>query len=41
MSLKMSVETAVNVSFLHLKELHKIGWVQYRIRLYYLPKDCS
>lgn len=39
MSLKMGIETAVHISHLHLKELHKVGLVQYRIALHYLVNN--
>lgn len=39
MSLKTGIEIAVHISYLHLKELHKIGWVQYRIAIHYSVKD--
>ena len=35
MSLKMNIEAAVHIDQLLLKELQKIGWVQYRISLSY------
>jgi hypothetical protein len=38
MSLKINIETAINVGYLDLKEFHKIGWVQYRLRMFYIPK---
>lgn len=39
MSLKANIEVAVHVAYLDLKEFHKIGWVQYRMRMFYTLKD--
>lgn len=31
----MNIEAAVHIDSIILKQLHKIGWVQYRISVYY------
>lgn len=39
MSLKLSIESAVHIGSIILKQFHKIGWVQYRISVYYEGKN--
>lgn len=38
MSLKMNIDAAVHIDQIMLKELQKVGWVQYRISMYYEGK---
>lgn len=35
MSLKVNLEVAINLHHLRMREFHQIGWVQYRMSLFY------
>lgn len=39
MSLKIGIETAVHITNLQLKELNQIGYMQYRISLFFQIKN--
>lgn len=41
MSLKANIEVAVNFSWVRILEFHKIGYISYRMALFYRPTASS